>query len=217
MTTPQVDPNRIVVGVDGSKPSDDALRWGRFLAESIGATLQAVFAWPSIAEWASPWVAADWPGVPQDLDPSKNATRVLGQALDRVFGDDRPARLQVTVADGSPTKTPLQISERPDARGRQPRPRWVHRPAARLGQRRLRRARSLPGPCRPRPDPTTAVVGRDGSVLLPPHVFATSRHTRRPVLSRPATRIASRRGSAGHSHQAQGAGIACEHLACKTE
>ncbi len=68
--------DRIVVGVDGSKPSDDALRWGRFLAESIGATLQAVSARPSIAEWASPWVAADWPGVPQDLDPSKNATRV---------------------------------------------------------------------------------------------------------------------------------------------
>ena len=111
MTTSQTDPNRIVVGVDGSKPSDDALRWARFLAESIGGTLQAVFVWPSIDEWTSPWVAADWVGVPQDLDPGKDAARFLDQALDRVFGDDRPARLQATVAEGSPTKTLLQISE----------------------------------------------------------------------------------------------------------
>jgi len=104
MTTSQVDPNRIVVGVDGSKPSDDALRWARFLAESTGGTLQAVFVWPSLAEWA-------WVGVPQNLDPSKDATRFLDQALDRVFGDDRPARLQATVAEGSPTKALLQISE----------------------------------------------------------------------------------------------------------
>jgi nucleotide-binding universal stress UspA family protein len=110
MTTPPVDPHRIVVGVDGSPPSDDALRWGRFLTESIGGTLQAVFAWPSIAEWASPW-APDEVAVPWELDPGKDAARFLDQTLDRVFGDDRPAKLQATVAEGSPTKALLQISE----------------------------------------------------------------------------------------------------------
>ena len=78
MTTPSVDPDRIVVGVDGSTPSDDALLWGRFLAESIGGTLQAVFAWPSIAEWASPWVAAG-SAAPRELDPGKDATQFLDQ------------------------------------------------------------------------------------------------------------------------------------------
>ena len=110
MTTPSVDPDRIVVGVDGSTPSDDALLWGRFLAESIGGTLQAVFARPSIAEWASPWVAAG-SAAPRELDPGKDATQFLDQTLDRVFVDSRPARLQATVADGSPAKTLLQISE----------------------------------------------------------------------------------------------------------
>ena len=110
MTTAPVDPNRIVVGVDGSTPSDDALRWGRFLAESMGGTLQAVFAWPSIAEWASPWVA-DGVAVPPELDPGKDAARFLDQTLDRVFGDDRPVGLQATVADGSPAKALLQVSE----------------------------------------------------------------------------------------------------------
>ena len=61
MTTPPVDPNRIVVGVDGSTSSDDALRWGRFVAESIGGALQAVFAWPSMPSGPPPgWRMAEW-------------------------------------------------------------------------------------------------------------------------------------------------------------
>ena len=36
---------RIVVGVDGSEPSRDALRWARTQAEATGAELVAVAAW----------------------------------------------------------------------------------------------------------------------------------------------------------------------------
>ena len=111
MTTAPIDPNRVVVGVDGSKPSDAALRWGRFLAESMGGTLQVVFAWPTIAEWAADWAPDDWGGVPPEADPVPDATRLLDQAVERAFGDDRPTGLQTTVAEGSPAKTLLEISE----------------------------------------------------------------------------------------------------------
>jgi hypothetical protein len=50
VTTPPSVTNRVVVGVDGSTPSDAALRWARFLAETIGGTLQAVTIVPSYAD-----------------------------------------------------------------------------------------------------------------------------------------------------------------------
>ncbi|MEO8748759.1 MAG: universal stress protein, partial [Allobranchiibius sp.] len=44
---PMISPERdlIVVGVDGSEPSKNALLWGQFLAQATGATLEAVAAW----------------------------------------------------------------------------------------------------------------------------------------------------------------------------
>ncbi len=47
MSTEQTDPpgDRVVVGVDGSEQSKHALRWGRFLAHTTGATREAVAAW----------------------------------------------------------------------------------------------------------------------------------------------------------------------------
>ncbi|MGI8418684.1 MAG: universal stress protein [Nakamurella sp.] len=39
------DAGRIAVGVDGSVPSRHALRWARFLAETMGSTVTAVAAW----------------------------------------------------------------------------------------------------------------------------------------------------------------------------
>ena len=112
MTTPPSVTNRVVVGVDGSTPSDAALRWARFLAETIGGTLQAVTVAPSYADWApAGWAAAGWAGVPADWDPTRDANRLLDQALDRVFGDDRPPALQTTAAQGNPAKALLEASE----------------------------------------------------------------------------------------------------------
>jgi len=98
----------VVVGVDGSEPSKQALRWGAFLARSTGATLQAVNAWQPLViyDWAGYGMAA----VPGDWDPAKAAEKLLGDTLDEVFGDKRPAELQIALPEGSAAKALLEIS-----------------------------------------------------------------------------------------------------------
>jgi nucleotide-binding universal stress UspA family protein len=79
---------RVVVGVDGSRSSHEALRWGRFLAESLGATLEAVTAWQPM--YAYSWATAGWAAISADWDPAAEAQKMLSAAVDEVFGPDRP-------------------------------------------------------------------------------------------------------------------------------
>ena len=52
-----INKTRIVVGVDGSPQSQQALRWSAHLAEMLGARLEAVTAWdyPAIYGRAPSW------------------------------------------------------------------------------------------------------------------------------------------------------------------
>jgi nucleotide-binding universal stress UspA family protein len=75
---------RIVVGVDGSEPSQQALRWGAHLAATFGARLDAVTAW-------------DYPGSyglgpvpPPDWDPAQDMRKALDDTVQAVFGDQPP-------------------------------------------------------------------------------------------------------------------------------
>jgi nucleotide-binding universal stress UspA family protein len=85
---------RIVVGVDGSEGSKQALRWAARQAELTGTTLEVINTWqyPVFYGWA--------PAYPDDLDLAHLAQQALADAIDEVFGPDRPARLRSRVVEG---------------------------------------------------------------------------------------------------------------------
>ena len=101
---PGAGAGRIVVGVDGSQPSQQALRWGAHLAAVFGAGLDAVTAWefPAMYGWAS---------VPSDWDPAQDMRTALDQTVQEVFGDRRPAGLRRLVNEGGAAGVLLDASQ----------------------------------------------------------------------------------------------------------
>ena len=95
---------RIVVGVDGSRHSLDALRWAAHFAAIFGARLDAVAAWeyPQSFGWAA--IAPDW-------DPSQDMVKVLDDAVRAVFSDQQPAGLRLQVREGGAAKVLLEAGE----------------------------------------------------------------------------------------------------------
>jgi nucleotide-binding universal stress UspA family protein len=105
MTTgPDVGKRKIVVGVDGSKPSEMALRWAAHLAATFDANLEAVTAWeyPPGYGWAS---------VPPDWNPGQDMENVLKDTMHAVFGDNPPAGLLAEVREGGAARVLLDASE----------------------------------------------------------------------------------------------------------
>jgi nucleotide-binding universal stress UspA family protein len=92
---------RVVVGVDGSRQSKQALRWACRIAASTGASLEAVAAWDYPA-------GLGWSAVPVEWDPEQDMQKVLTEAVDEVFGPQRPPGLQLTVSQGSASRVLLE-------------------------------------------------------------------------------------------------------------
>jgi nucleotide-binding universal stress UspA family protein len=87
-------PPRVVVGVDGSESSKQALRWGAHLAASAGARLDAVAAWQYPSTWG-------WGAVPIDWSPGQDMEKALTEAVDDVFGPERPDDMRLAVHQGN--------------------------------------------------------------------------------------------------------------------
>ncbi len=85
---------RIVVGVDGSDQSKDALRYAARLAGPLAASLEVVGAWHVPVSYGMAGPALDW-------DPKDDITKCVTQVVDDVFGPDRPIGLEILVANGS--------------------------------------------------------------------------------------------------------------------
>ncbi|HSY16345.1 MAG TPA: universal stress protein [Jatrophihabitantaceae bacterium] len=94
---------RIVVGVDGSDSSKDALRWASRIATATGATIEAVIAWQFPA-------SLGWSSIPEGWDPREDAEKVVINAVDAAFGAQRPAGLSVLTQEGYPSKILLDRS-----------------------------------------------------------------------------------------------------------
>jgi nucleotide-binding universal stress UspA family protein len=94
---------RVVVGVDGSSQSKRALRWATAVAASFGASIEAVAAWqtPSMSGWGP--VAVAW-------DPKQDMEICLKDAVDDVFGDNRPEHLHLSVREGHAAQVLIQQS-----------------------------------------------------------------------------------------------------------
>ncbi|WP_338183568.1 universal stress protein [Jatrophihabitans sp.] len=91
---------RVVVGVDGSEESKLALTWAAKIAQATVGYVEAVIAWqyPATFGWAVP---------PSEWDPAQDADKALVDAVDEVFGANRPANLQLTVSEGYPANVLL--------------------------------------------------------------------------------------------------------------
>jgi|CZKW01.1.fsa_nt_gi nucleotide-binding universal stress UspA family protein len=94
---------RIIVGIDGSEYSKEALRWAVRQAKFTGAALEAVTA------WQYPLAFYGWTG-PQDFDFGAAAQQALTGALDEVLGPDRPAGLQACAVEGHAAQVLVEAS-----------------------------------------------------------------------------------------------------------
>lgn len=105
-TADQSDIARIVVGVDGSEHSMQALRWATFMADAMGAEIEAV----AVAELTGASAGAGWFHVPATRGQLKEATAMLGQTLNDVFGADQPRGLRPIVEEGVAAQVLLRVS-----------------------------------------------------------------------------------------------------------
>ena len=93
MTSAPATSPRIVVGIDGSASSLDALWWAARQADLTAARLEVVMTWewPSSYGWAVP--------VPEDLDPEKEVRQTIEKAVASIAKMDcmleRPLCLQI--------------------------------------------------------------------------------------------------------------------------
>jgi nucleotide-binding universal stress UspA family protein len=97
----------IVVGVDGSEPSREALGWTAHYAQTIGANVDAVIAWHYPSGYGMGGVVTDW-------DPEAEARNVLADSVAAVLGSHRPPSLTQLVREGNPAQVLLDESK--DAR-----------------------------------------------------------------------------------------------------
>lgn len=94
----------VVVGVDDSECSKLALRWGAYVAATMGAPLEAV------AAWQHPQVFGGWVSA-TGFDPGAEAEKWLTAAIDEVFGENRPTTLSAVVREGRAAPVLLHSSE----------------------------------------------------------------------------------------------------------
>lgn len=98
----------IVVGVDGSESSIDALRWAADQARLTGASLEVVTTWeyPNSFGWAPAW--------PTDWDPGGDATKALAKVVEEVLGKSSDIAVRQVVLEGHPAPALVQAAEKAD-------------------------------------------------------------------------------------------------------
>jgi nucleotide-binding universal stress UspA family protein len=87
--------NRIVVGVDCSDPSKDAMRWAHRQAELTGSELRVVMSWdvPTTAYWAP---------LPETWNLEEVTRAALEEAVKEVIVDSGSVKITTLVAKGRP-------------------------------------------------------------------------------------------------------------------
>ena len=98
-TDPQSGSGRIVVGVDGSSHSEEALRWALGQARLTGQPVEAVTSWRVPVDYgdggAHALMALDWEG---------DATSTLEDTVAKVVGSPDADRVSRRVVQGHPAK-----------------------------------------------------------------------------------------------------------------
>jgi nucleotide-binding universal stress UspA family protein len=109
MTSRETTGGVVVVGVDGSEPSKDALRWAIRYARMTGATVRAVTVWhfPTSFGWGP------LPAIPE-MDLEADARAALKEAVEAVTDTAEPVTLQTEVVEGPPALMLLRAAEGAD-------------------------------------------------------------------------------------------------------
>lgn len=97
-------PRRIVVGVDGSEASKQALRWAISLAESLSAKVDV------IGTWSEPRLTG-WEGVLPDWNPQNDMEQLLDKSVDQVVPAGRPDGLKLIVREGDAATVLMQSAD----------------------------------------------------------------------------------------------------------
>jgi nucleotide-binding universal stress UspA family protein len=99
---------KILVGVDGSASSTEALAWAAAQAQASGGTVECLtsWIWPSAYGWDI--------ALPDDLDPAADAQRVLDEALAPVRAEFPEVAFTTTVVEGRPSPSLVEASRRSD-------------------------------------------------------------------------------------------------------
>ena len=108
MTPDKGTRGKIVVGIDGSDASLDALNWGARQADLTASTLEVVMTWqwPNSFGWGVP--------VPDDLNPEDEVRKTLDSALDTVRARYPDLHLDPLVVNGHPAPTLVEESKGAD-------------------------------------------------------------------------------------------------------
>ncbi len=103
--------HRIVVGVDGSASSKQALAWAIQQAELTGATVEAVMAWHyPIAFGGAPYAPIGM----MDADFAGTASRVLSAAVSETIDPAGPVKVSSTVREGNAPQILIEAAEGAD-------------------------------------------------------------------------------------------------------
>lgn len=100
-------PGRIVVGVDGSEPSLQALRWGARQAALTGSSLEAVLAYELPGAFG--WTAL--PEMPDDIELDKPARNTLATAVETALPAEQAAAVSQVVVVGHPAQAILDQAD----------------------------------------------------------------------------------------------------------
>lgn len=102
------DHQRIVVGIDGSEYSPAALQMAGRIAKALNAPLDVI----TCLGWSDFYLPAHLP--PGNLEVTAQleaiAKRLMEQAIERAYGEDRPQNLTTAVKTGSPAKVLVEES-----------------------------------------------------------------------------------------------------------
>lgn len=102
---------RIVVGIDGSEYSSEALRLARRFASALGAAVE-VISCVGFSDFLLP--AHLPPGNPElSTQLEETASRLMDEAIERAYGQDRPQNLWTAVKFGPPAR--VLVDESRDA------------------------------------------------------------------------------------------------------
>jgi nucleotide-binding universal stress UspA family protein len=98
----------IVVGVDGSKASRDALAWAATQADQTGARLEVIRC------WRQPVTYGYAPDYGEDADFAKDAREELDELLDQVLGPEPKILLEARVTEGHAAPILVEASRSAD-------------------------------------------------------------------------------------------------------
>jgi nucleotide-binding universal stress UspA family protein len=126
----------VVVGIDGTEASRQALRWATAEAKLRGSALRVVHTWSRPYAVSGPHTQSDRPAVDEEATERRLAEELLDRELEATGVEVTGVRIERELAEGSAAKTLLDAAQ--DAEllvlGSERQPRLVDSPLGRVGR-----------------------------------------------------------------------------------